>query len=410
MVLALVGAPSKLSWEAYKAAKAAGGALGALLGAAESAALAAIALKTAAVLGAGVGGFFIGQAILAQLQPETSMPDMGEYFEAGNPQQLVRLRFDYYVNDQQIFSNQPSQFLVAPVKGIFFRVINGASTWFVFDGNGQQQNIVSTSNTPEGTRFDLKGFIGSDSTPVTPTKRLPSYVPTRPDIPTFAPPTTVPIPGTPGIPVTPIAVPNPGNDDPTEGGEREPGVVVQIPQTGTQIRYTPSGVQITNYNAPNREPFRVPPLQVPTGGKAATPECCPTEDVDLDEVLCRLKALENGLLDDGFDFATASTPDAKSGRVFDAGKVFDVVRIFVTSRPSNLPVQRSDAPAQDVWFVGWFSWLVSGKEGERIPLHFQESAFIAPEGVDGFVYQLGYGSTGFASYSTKTKKDYVDVC
>ncbi len=410
MVLALVGAPSRLTYEAYKALKASGGALGAVLGASEAAALGAIAAQTAAALGAGVGGFLIGQAILNGLEQPPVLPDMGEYCEAGNPQQSVRLVYDYFVDGVQIFSDQVSQFIIAPIKGMFFRVIAGSATWFVFDGNGLQQNLVSTTNTVSGTRFELKSFINGESQPIAPTKRLPSYLPKNPDRPKPALPTLVPFPGVLPLPITPTVVPNPGNDDPSENEERPPGVVVQIPQTGTQVRYEPGGVTISNYNAPNREPFRVPPLVLLPGATAATPPCCESEPPDLTEIICRLKALENGLLDDGFDFTVRSTPDAQSGKVLDPSKTFDVVNVFVSSRPSNLRIQNSTPPVANVWYVGWFSWLTNGKEGIRTPLHFQESAFIAPDGVEGFVYQLNSGCTGFAGYTTKVKRDYVDVC
>lgn len=411
VTLALVGAPAApMSYAAFNALAAKATAAGASAAAAGSAAAAAIAAGAAAALGAGIGGFLLGQMILDGLEQPQVLPDMGEYLEAGAAGQTVRLFYEYKVNGQTIFDNQPSQLLDAPIKGAFYRVINGAATWFVFDRNGMQQNIVSTGNTSSGTQFRIISvqLIGGQT--VAPTKKLPTYVPVNPDRPQPRPVTPLPIPGFPDFPITPQVVPNPGNDEPSEGEKRPPGVIVQIPQTGQQFDFTPSGVIISNYNAPNREPFRVPPLVLPPGSVAATPPCCEGSEVDLSEIICRLKALENGLLDDGYDFTVNSTPDSRSGRVFDSGKIFDVVRIFVTSKPSNLPVQTSNAPAPDVWFVGWFSWLAGGKEGERIPLHFQESGFIAPEGVDGFTYQLGYGSTGFASYSTKVKKDYVDAC
>lgn len=415
VVLALTGAPSRLSWEAYKAAKAAGGALGGVLAAAESAALAALALKTAAVVGAGVGGFMLGQAILAQLAPETSMPDMGEYYEVGQPTQLVRLYFEYKVDDVVIFDNLPSQFLQAPIKGMFFRVIDGASTWFVFDATGTQQNIVSSTNKPEGTQFRIISFELGNGQTVTPTKRLPSYVPTRPDLPTFAPPTTIPIPGTPGLPITPIAVPNPGNDDPAEGGERQPGVVVQVPQTGQQIRYTPDGVFITNYNAPNREPYRVPPLQVPPGGKAATPECCPSEEPDpdkpnLDEIICRLKALQDKVLDDGTDKVNGQTAAAGSGFYEALDGDFYKVKMQMTKKPANAKIQASIAPAMDVYYCGWFAWVENGFPCERQYIHFDNQSYIAPPNVTGFMYQYYQGFEGTGQWQRRTKREYVDFC
>lgn len=415
VTLALTGAPSLLTWEAYKATKAAGGALGALLGAAEATALAAIALKTAAVLGAGAGGFMIGQAILAQLAPESTMPDMGEYYEVGTTQQQVRFKFDYTVDGNPVFTGQYSQFLIAPVKGIFFKVVDGGSLWFVFDGNGDQQNITFTSNKAEGTQLRIIEFELANGTKVPPTKRLPSYVPTRPDSPTFAPPATIPIPGVPDFPITPIAVPDTGNDEPAEGGERNPGVVVQVPQTGTQVRFTPGGVQITNYNAPNREPFRVPPINLPPGGKASTPECCPKESPDpeepnLDEIICRLKALQDEILDDGWDGVSGQTPIAQSGFYEELDGGFFRVQMNLVDRPKNAKIQPSTDPVPDVIYCGWFSWVVNGFPTERLPLHFDDQNFLAPPDVTGFMYQYYAAHTGWAQWTRRTKREYVDFC
>lgn len=416
VVLGLVGAPAApMSYAAYNALAAGGSALGATFGAAKSAALAAMASTAALALGAGVGGFLLGQAILEGLNEPQVLPDMGEYFEAGAPQQLVKLVYDYYVNDQQLFSDQPSQFLLAPVKGIFFRIIEGASTWFVFDGNGVQQTIVSTTNTSGGTRFELKGFINGNNETIAPTKRLPSYVPKNPDRPQPRPPTPIPIPGVPDLPITPVVVPNPGNDDGEEGEERPPGLVVQIPQTGQQIRFTPEGVYVTNYNAQNREPYRIPPPNIPPGGTTATPRCCDDgepepPDERIDEIICRVKALQETLLDDGYTFITGVTPTAQSGSATGGEGEWYRVNVDVISRPANLRIQPSTNPAPDVWYVGWFSWVSGGFPGDRQPLHFKTQTFLAPPNVDGFIYQLNAGCAGTAIYERRVRKPYVDLC
>lgn len=415
MVLALVGAPSAFTWEAYKATKALGGALGAVLGAADAAAVAGIVGSAAAVVGAGLGGFLIGQAILNQLQPETSMPDMGEYYEVGAQTGLVRIRYEYKVNGQVIFDNALSQFLISPVKGMFYDATNNASTWYVRDGQGNRQNIISTAGQTSGTEFRVIQFELSSGTPVTPTKRLPSYVPTRPGTPTPQPPTPITVPGIPTVPVNPIAVPNPGNDEPEEGAERQPGVVVQVPEAGLQIRYTPAGVFLTNYNAPNKEPFRVPPPIIPPGGKAATPECCPQEppeppEVDLEEIICRLKALQDKVLDDGTDRVSGQTVAARSGFYEALDGDFFKVKMQMTKRPSNAKIQPSNAPAMDVYYCGWFSWVENGFPCERQYIHFDNQSYIAPPGVTGFMYQYYEGFEGTGQWQRRIKREYVDFC
>lgn len=416
VTLGLVGVPAAAyTYPAFKAAAAAGTALGATFSAAQAAALATLAAGAAAALGAGVGGFLLGQAILAGLEQPPILPDMGEYYEVGLDGGTVRIVYDFFVGSEPVFTNAVSAFIPTPMKGMFFRVSNNASVWFVVNGAGQRQDIVTVANTPSGTRFEVKDFLREDGTKVTPTKRLPSYVPKNPDLPKPQPPTPITIPGVPSFPVTPIAVPNPANDEPEEGEERSPGLVIQIPETGQQFTFTPTGVSVTNYNAPNREASRVPAPELPPGGKAATPRCCddgaPEPDpINLDEIICRLKALQDEVLNDGFDRVSGSTPVGNSGLYEELDGGFYKVQIDITQRTSNLRIQPSTAPAMDVWYVGWFSWVVNGFPGERLPLHFENSSFLAPPDVTGFMYQLNQGNLGAGRWTRRTKREYVDFC
>lgn len=408
-------AVAPVAYPAFNAIAATGGVLGGTYAAAKTVALGAIAAGAAAVLGAGIGGYLLGEAIMRGLEVPPILPDMGEYFEAGNPQQLLRITFDYFVDGNQIASDQFSQFLVAPVKGIFFTAENNSSTWYVFDGNGQKQNIISTAGQTQGTRFELKGFVNNQNQTIAPTKRLPSYVPKNPSRPAPGVPVPITVPGVPVFPVTPRTVPNPGNDEPEENEERQPGLIVQIPETGQQFNFTPQGVQITNYNAPNREAFRVPPPILPPSGKAATTRCCDSEppecpEVNLDEVICRIKTLQDELLDDGFDNINGQTEDGNSGFYEALDGDFHKVRITITQWPSNLRVQPSTSPALDVWYVGWFSWVVNGFPCERQYIHFREHEFLAPPNVTGFMYQTNFGCKAVGRWQRKTKREYVDLC
>lgn len=416
VVLGLVGAPAApMTYAAFKALAASGGAIGATYGAAQAAAIGAIATGAAAALGAGIGGFLLGEAILKGLEQPPILPDMGEYYEVGQPQQLVRFTFDYTVDGNPVFTGLYSQYLVAPVKGIFFAVENGSSVWYVFDGNGQKQNIASSTNKASGTQLKILSFELGNGATVAPTKRLPSYVPKNPDRPTPSAPVPVTIPGVPSFPITPIVVPNPGNDDGEDGEERPPGLIVQIPQTGQQFTFTPDGVREGRYNAPNREPFRVPTLVLPPGGKAATPRCCDDgssepPEVDLSEIICRLKTLQEEILNDGFNRINGQTAIAPSGFYEELDGDFFKVRVTVTQRPSNLRIQYSTAPATDVWFVGWFAWLENGFPSERLPLHFKDQVFLAPHGVTGFMYQVNQGCLATGQWQRRVKKPYVDNC
>lgn len=415
MVLALVGAPSRLSWEAYKAAKALGGALGALLGAAEGAAVGGLVGSTAAAVGAGVGGFMIGEYILKQLELPQTLPPPGEYYEFSIPGQFAEVLVDTFINGVPQNVDLWASIGETPSKGLFNERANGVWQFYFLDKNNNRRLIFSTQSTVDSAEVVIKQFrLSGTNTPLTPTKKLPSYAPNKSN-PVKPVPTTIPIPGFPNFPISPRVVPNPGNDPPNENEEREPGVVVQIPETGQQIKYTPSGVQITNFNNPTTAPFRVPPPILPPGINAATPPCCEVEppeppEVDLEEIICRLKALQEKVLDDGFDNVSGATAQGASGfyEALDGG--FYKVQIDVTQKPSNLRIQPSTAPALDVWYVGWFSWVENGFPGERIPLHFQNSSFVAPPNVTGFMYQVNAGCLAIGRWTRKVKREYVDFC
>ncbi len=416
MVLAFVGpAPAVMSYPVFNALAASGTAAGAIAASAQAAALAALAGATAAAVGAGVGGFFLGQAILQGLEQPPILPDMGAYYEAGNPGTSVRIKYNYSIDGEPVFTNAISQEILAPAKGMFHIVENNATKWFLLDRNNERAIIVSSQNTTSGTKFELLEFLFQGQ-PIAPTKRLPSFTPTRPDRPVVPAPTVIPLPGFGDFPITPIVIPNPGNEPGEDNEERPPGLIVQIPQTGQQIEFRPDGVRIGNYSNPSSRPFVVPVPTYPTrGGTVATPPCCPTSDPpdyepDFSEILCRIRTLQEKILDDGTDNLSGTTAAAQSGFYEELAKDFYKVQIDVTQAPSNLRIQPSTAPALDVWFVGWFAWVENGFPGERKPLHFQNQTFLAPPNVSGFMYQVNFGCLARANWQRRVKRPYVDEC
>lgn len=415
MALALVGAPGKLTWEAYKAAKALGGVLAAVFGAAEAAAVGGLIGSTAAAVGAGVGGFMIGEYILKQLELPQTMPPPGEYFEFNTPGQFAEVQYDTFIEGVQQNFGIWGSIGETPSRGLFNRKEDGNWIFYFLDANEDRRLLFSTSSTVTSAEVKILNFrLSGTTTPITPTKRLPSYAPNKSN-PVQPVPTTIPIPGFPDFPISPRVVPNPGNDDPNENEEREPGVVVQIPETGQQIKFTPSGVEITNFRNPSTEPTRVPPPILPPGISAATPPCCESEppeppEIDLTEIICRIKTLQDEILDDGYNYRTVNTNQAQSGRYEEFDVEFERVKIQIQQRPGNLRIQSSNSPAMDVWYVGWFSWIVNGFPGERIPIHFSDSNFLPPIGVTGFMFQLNAGCEGFGAARIRDKRPYIDNC
>lgn len=416
VTLGLVGAPAApMTYAAFKALAASGGAVGATLLGAKAAAVGALLGATAAAVGAGLGGYMIGEMILKNLEEPQALPPPGEYFEFGTPDIEIEVQYDFFRGGTKELSDQWAYVGFTPTRGLFNGTTNGVRSFFFLDKNAVRRNILSIDANIPDTNLVIKSFRNFRTTqPVVPTKRLPSYAPNRGN-PPLPVPVIVPVPGTPGVPITPRVIPNPANDPDVDDAETPPGIIVQIPETGQQIKFTPDGVTISNYMNPPAREFKVPPPAFPPGGKVATPPCCPSEppeppDVDLSEIICRIKTLQDEILNDGFDRVNGETGNSNSG-FYEAldGDLYKV-QIDITQRPSNLRVQSSTSPAMDVWYVGWFSWVENGFPCKRQYIHFENQTFLAPPGVTGFMYQTYFGCKAVGRWQRRVKKPYVDNC
>lgn len=411
--LGLVGAPAgRFTYEAYKALKALSPAAASLFAASETAAVGALLANTAAVLGAGGLGFFIGDQILKQLERTESMPDPGDYYEVGDPAFFTSVVFDYFVGGTPVFIDTPSIGFLNPVRGTFVKREGNSVFYYVIDGNGTRQNLVSTVNPPDDTRLIIKGFIKRPGTdPVTPTKKLPSYTPVTPNRPTPVP-TTIPIPGYPAFPITPTPVETPANDPNEDDKFVDPGITIKVPELGLQIQYTPTGVRIGRYTDNDTKLFAPPPPEYPTPPKNAAEEPCPCPDDSkkVDEIICRVKTLQSEILNDGYDFTTTIIPEGTGGSATDIQDELTQANVFITQFPSNISHQNYQAVDSNVIFAGWFSWTKEGRAGERIPLCFENNSFYPPPECDGFKYAFNRGVQGSGSFVTRRKKDYVDNC
>lgn len=398
------------SYADYAILKARTGALAAAAAAAESAAVAAMIGSTAAALGAGVLGWMIGESILKSLERPEVIPNPGDYWDAGNVGEQAVITFSYYVNGVPVFQSIDSVTMPTPIRGPFYRSDSVGTRFFVRDGNNTERPLVGSTLPQPGARLVIEGFKTSPgSLPITPNKKLPTTAPNSPAplVPQTVP---LPIPGRPDYPITPTVVPNPDNSPQDPEKEVRPGVIVKIPELGLQIRYAPDGVTIGKYKGPDTEPFEVPENDTPDQNRRVAAPPCPCPETDVSEMLCRIKAIQDGVLDDGFNYTTTVTSEAQSYFSPATSLVYDVVEIDVLSKPSNSRVQPSTLPVPDVIYIGWFSWLFNSRPGLREPLHFSFNAFKAPEGANGFCYQLYSGCTGRARYITKVERPYVDNC
>lgn len=181
------------------------------------------------------------------------------------------------------------------------------------------------------------------------------------------------------------------------------GVVVNIDLGGINFNVGKDAPQTPTI--PGVDPRPIPPA--PTSPNSPLAKCEPYDDSALQ---CRVESLQDGLLDGGFDIINGQTATAVSGSYLNTSGGFFKVAMVITQRPANLRIQSSDSPAPDVWYVGWFAWTKDGRPGLRQPLHFEEQSWLAPDDVDGFIYQLNRGCLGSGVWQRRVKRDYVDVC
>ena len=71
------------------------------------------------------------------------------------------------------------------------------------------------------------------------------------------------------------------------------------------------------------------------------------------------------------------------------------VTLDVTQKPTNAKTQWG-AGAPDVYYCGWFEFLINGQAVNRQPVHFISNVFIAPDNANGYAYTLYVGFKGKA--------------
>lgn len=94
---------------------------------------------------------------------------------------------------------------------------------------------------------------------------------------------------------------------------------------------------------------------------------------------------------DDFEPPVKDKPPGTHSREFLAAVQIDLIEI-----PANTKSQSGDG-APDVYYAGWFEWRRDGFSSPREPIHFKQSVFLAPEGVDGYAYTLYTGYSGSAT-------------
>lgn len=361
---------------------------------------------------AGAFGFFVGQKILEGLEyTEQPLTIRQLYKTAGNQGKIrvlatVTLQGVGVLNFDNLFDSPVVMPVALDGTGGTFRygALVGANATFVGYFQAAPDQMLSpfrvTSLTKEGGAPAAFQQIPAPAFPIIPYApiKVPALVPTAP--------------GEPDFPITPTVVPTPENDPDKDNEAGEPGVIVQIPEVGLQLRYSPTGVAIARYTSPEtrvfEEPKVPPPPNTPTPAVNVCP--CPENDVDLSEVICRLKALENGLLSDGYDYTTTAGASGQGGVISDIADELVYVEIQIDEFAPYERTQRSAPGTPTVYFIGWFSWIVGQFPSERIPISYLNHNFIAPPNATGYLYSLHDGASAITRYVTRTAKEYTDLC
>lgn len=85
-------------------------------------------------------------------------------------------------------------------------------------------------------------------------------------------------------------------------------------------------------------------------------------------------------------------PSSEKGRDGVASLLY--VEVVLTSLPIERKRQYGDG-APNVYYAGWFEWIVDGKTLPREPISFQASLFSCPKEASGYAYTLTNGAKGY---------------
>lgn len=412
-VIGLVGAPpTPITYDAFDALAARATAYGRSLAAARQAAQFALLRGAGVVVGGGLFGFAIGQAIMDKVSQETQeIPVRQLYKVPGNQGNIrvlstVTLQGVGELNFDNVFPSPVVMPVALPASGGTFRygaLVGPNATFVGFFQSAPDQQLspfrVTSVNKENGDPANFQK-VPAPAFPIVP------YEPVKV-------PTTIPIiPGEPDFPITPTVYPAPENDPDKDDKQGEPGVIVKIPELGTQIKFSPTTVTIGRYKDPETATTEEPVPKFPPGTLPPASNVCPCpEDEDSSkEIICRLKALEKGLLSDGYDYKTTVGASGQGGVVSGIADELVYVELQIQSFAPYERTQRSAPGTPTVYFIGWFSWLIGNFPSERTPISYLNHNFIAPPNATGYLYSLHDGANATSKYITRTAKDYTDLC
>ena len=151
------------------------------------------------------------------------------------------------------------------------------------------------------------------------------------------------------------------------------GVIVELNLGGINFNFNFIGINGNPFPLPDGQPAPIPPPSVIRRGPGGGSKFPPPNDQDFDEE----EKMEE---------------DEKEETV---GLQLEYVEVELTSIPVNAKSQWGDG-APDVYYAGWFEFTTEGYNYNRVPIHFQNNVFRAPDGATGYAYTLYNGFQGRA--------------
>lgn len=385
--------------------------LGAVADAAEAVGVGALLMEAALVAGAGLIGFGIGEAILKGLNRPETMPNLAQPSAGGTKAGAYNVTTEATT---QVFGTvQSTRTIQGPYSDVTYRTLGPTGIVYFIQSATGPVDVFETNKDDYIVAPHIISAIRVDGVPDT-TSRLPNFPPA---LPVTEPPDRkfpITVPGLPEpIEITPVPVPNPVNDPETPDEQKVPGgVIVRVPETGQEITFTPTGVGITVYKAPDTttSPTRQPPRITPPIKTATDPCPCPDNTNKFTEVICRLKALETRILDDGFDYPQSAGVSGQDGKYEPGTDRLFAVLVNVVQVASKTRTQGYGGNTPTVYFIGYFSWVYNGRLGERIPIAYLQSSWLKPEGATGYAFALNDGCNATTAMVFKNKRNYIDTC
>jgi len=176
--------------------------------------------------------------------------------------------------------------------------------------------------------------------------------------------------------------------------------------------------------APPQTPERFTPKVAPLlGGSALEPllkkiELCCAEQQEADccdEILAKLDTIKtivdnieniteeidwqvNPPLPGSGDLATGTIPSNNGGAWTSLGNLV-WVQLSMTVQPTvRYRVEYGNNNAPNVFFTGWFSWILAGGSIHRIPIDYSNAIFPAPKGATGFSFTCTNNAQFLANY------------